>query len=266
MKVIIFCVNYNSYKELQAYIDSLEHSVCNENLKLTVVVSDNSEKIKKIKNDYSFELINLKTGNNLGYFGGITYGIQNCGKSIEDYDYSIISNVDVKISEDFFSHLLSIKVSDTVGCIAPKIFSVGENRDRNPGVLKRYSAKKLKALRLMYKYPVMYYIYVFLFYGKRRKRIEEKAQETMYAAHGSFMIFTKRFTDFLQHMEYPVFLFGEEIYIAENLRKRGLKTIYETDLVIIDEDHTSTSKMKRKSYFKCNYDAINMILKEFYIR
>ena len=264
MKVIIFCVNYNSDKELENYLVSLERALENTDVQLTVVVSDNSLNYKKIKQNYGFELYHLKTGKNLGYFGGAIFGIKNCGKNIDDYDYSVISNVDLEVDKNFFKELSTFRADDTTGCIAPKIYSVGEHRDRNPKVLERYEIRKLQLLRLMYKYPILNYIYTAIFFKKRRARIENCQQDIIYAAHGSFMLFTKQFSSFLSNMEYPVFLFGEELYIAEHLRKRGLKTVYLPNIVVTDKDHASTSKMKSKFYYKCNYEAIDMIIKEFY--
>lgn len=65
-------------------------------------------------------------------------------------------------------------------------------------------------------------------------------------------------------MRYPTFLFGEEIFIAENLIRYNLNTQYIKELLIYDSDHESTSKMKKKEYFKCNYNALQTMIKEYY--
>ena len=65
-------------------------------------------------------------------------------------------------------------------------------------------------------------------------------------------------------MDYPCFLFGEEIYLAEHLRKRGLKTYYDPNLKVYDSDHVSTGKMKSKAYYQYNYKSIDMLLKEYF--
>ena len=73
VKVIIFCVNYNSFNELNGYLNSLEISAVATNVELTVVVTDNSDTFKEIDKKYHFEIVHLYTGSNLGYFGGISY-------------------------------------------------------------------------------------------------------------------------------------------------------------------------------------------------
>ena len=264
MKVIIFCVNYNSFDELEGYLNSLEISVAATEVELTVVVVDNSDTFKRIDKKYSFEIVHLYTGSNLGYFGGISYGIKRSNKSISKYNYSIISNVDLQVQDNFFVELANLHIPEEIGCIAPKIFSIGENRDRNPKVLERYSKRKLEILRLMYKFPILNNLYTSFFFRKRREKVETTEQKLIYAAHGSFMIFTKKVSSFLKEMEYPVFMFGEELYIAEHLRKMNLKTLYLPNLVIKDNDHASTGRMKSKFYYKCNYEAMDMVIKEFF--
>ena len=264
MKVIIFCVNYNSYDELNAYLESLRDAVKDCKMELTVIVADNSKIIEELRSGYDFELIHINTNGNLGYFGGAIYGIQNCGKKLSGFDYIIISNVDLQVDKEFFHQLSCLQTTESIGCIAPRIFSIGENRDRNPKVLERYSLRKLKVLRLMYKFPVLDYLYRTIFFTKRRQHVENSTQEYIYAAHGSFMLFTKQFSGFLQTMKYPVFMFGEEVFIAENLIRNGLKTIYKPELKVWDNDHASTSKMKNSFYYKCNYEAIDMLVKEYF--
>lgn len=264
MRIIIFCINYNSYDELMEFLKSLEIASTNSSIELTVVLTDNSMKYKRIDGKYSYEFIQLITKKNLGYFGGAIYGIQNCGKKLADYDYCAISNVDLSIDKEFFNILSQINIESAIGCIAPRIYSVREERDRNPKVLNRYSSNKLRMLKLMYKFPVLDSLYTALFFKKRRMNVEKSTQKVIYAAHGSFMLFTKSFLDFLQNMKYPVFMFGEEIFIAENLRKMNLKTIYMPQLLINDMDHVSTSKMKSKFYYKCNFEAMDMLIKEYF--
>lgn len=263
--IILICVNYNTYDELSCYLRSIEvsykHNSSSINLK--VIVADNSDKKLQIENqNNSFELEQVYTDNNLGYFGAISYAIKKSKVTLSTYDYILFSNVDLEISENFFEKLVSINLD--AGCLAPSIITKEEQINRNPKILQRYSIKKLKILKLMYKFPLLYKLYTRFFYKSRRKKIDSKNIEAIYAAHGSFMIFTKKFSEFLQTMNYPVFLFGEEIFIAENLRKLDLKTIYCPSLLIYDKDHASTSKMKNKFYYKCNYDALKYIIKEFY--
>lgn len=266
MNIVIYCVNYNSYDSLENYLESINkaYEKVADNVYLQVVVADNSIEKEHPKYAYSFKTLLLDTGSNLGYFGGIEYGIRNSGVSLKDCDYIIISNVDLIIAEGFFENLISRNGSDSLGCIAPCIFSEADKRDRNPKILERPSRKKLVLQRTLYQFPVLDYIYTHFFYANRRKKVQDYPAGYIYAAHGSFIVFTRKFSSFLETMDYPCFLFGEEIYLAEHLRKRGLKTYYDPNLKVYDSDHVSTGKMKSKAYYQYNYKSIDMLLKEYF--
>lgn len=264
--IAIFCVNYNSYDSLKMYLESINkaYEIIADQVCLQVVVADNSNEKKHPECKYRFKTLLLDTGSNLGYFGGIEYGIHHAGISLKDCDYIIISNVDLRLSESFFENLISRNDTDALGCIGPSIFSEADKRDRNPKIIERPGRKKLVLQRTLYQFPFLDYIYTHLFYASRRKKVQNYPAGYIYAAHGSFIVFTNSFADFLEKMDYPCFLFGEEIYLAEHLRKQGLKTYYDPNLKVYDSDHVSTGKMKSKAYYQYNYKSIDMLLKEYF--
>lgn len=266
LKVVILCVNYNSYDSLSTYLDSIRHAYAkiNELLELTIIVADNSTKKEVFNEDYPFILKNIDTGDNLGYFGGIKAGIQKSGVILSYFDYIIISNVDIQLTDDFFEELCKYCIIGEIGCIAPQIYSKSERRDRNPKIIIRPSRRKLQIQKVLYRFPVLDYIYIHLFYSRRRQKLQNYPAGNIYAAHGSFIIFTNKFADFLQHIDYPCFLFGEEIYLAENLKRKFLKINYEPSIKVYDSDHVNTRKMKSKAYYRYNYEAIDMLLREYF--
>ena len=264
MKIAFFCVNYNSTKELLGYLDSIEKAYTDKSHHVTVIVTDNSQNQSNIKSSYSFSFSYIFSGKNLGYLGGITYGIKKSGLNLAEFDYIIISNVDIKIEETFFSKLFQMKIAEDIGCIAPSIISSKEKCDRNPEIIQRTSRNKLNILRIMYKHPLIYLMYRNTLYRWRRSKVQKYPRGYIYAPHGSFMIFTNRFAKFLQLMRYPVFLFGEEIYFAENLRTMNLRVLYEPQLIIDDYDHVSTNKLKKQIYYELHYKAIDMLIREYF--
>ena len=264
MKVLIICVNYNSYRELTDFLNSINKAAHgNEGLSVDVSVADNSNGKEIIKGS-EYNNIHLSQFNyaNLGYLGGASAVINNMS-NVLDYDFVAISNVDLQISEDFFKVLKNIDDDNSTAWIAPQIYSHEEKRDINPKVINRYSKKKLKMLYYMYKYPVLFYLYFMTAY--RRKKIIPKHNEMdIYAGHGSFILLTRNFFRKYKKIEYPIFLFGEELFLAELIRNKGMKVRYMPALRIEDNEHVSTSRMKKKFYFKCNTESIKYILDTFY--
>lgn len=266
MKTLIICVNYNSHNELINYLESVKNSIkmCNEVHSVDVLIADNSALKIELSNVYDYNIKHVFIGKNTGYFGAITYILKKEEIKLEGYDYVAISNVDLLMDKNFFVNLYNQKFEESIGCIAPKIYSITEKRNRNPKVINRYSAKKMRLLRLMYKYPVLYCTYAVVFHKLRRKGVHKSDEKFIYAPHGSFMLFTKKFIPFLYSMKYPTFLFGEEIFIAENLRARSLKVEYCPVLLINDIDHVSTARLTNKKYFKFNYESMDMLIKEWF--
>ncbi len=264
MNILIVCVNFNSYKELKSFINSINEATCGVGeITVDVFIADNSnDKERVIVTPY--DKVNIKQFNyeNLGYLGGASAVINDL-PNVLDYDFVAISNVDLQISKDFFKVLNNIELSNDIAWIAPQIYSHEEKRDINPKVMNRYSKKKLKMLYYMYKYPVLFYLYFLTAY--RRKRIIPTHNEMdIYAGHGSFMLLTRNFFKEYKKIEYPIFLFGEELFLAELIRNKGMKVRYMPSLRIEDNEHVSTSRMKKKFYFKCNTESIKYILDTFY--
>lgn len=265
-RVLIIPVNYNSYDHLLIFLRSVDNSLKklhNGKIDLSVYIADNSS--DKVFLDFSsykgFE-IKLYSFENLGYLGA-AFAVIKSIDNISKFDYIIISNVDLIMNDSFFSELSSVKLLERIGWIAPQIYSQQENRDKNPRLLRRYSKFKLLCLLLMYKSPLLHKIYKATLY-KRKKLFYYNNVSDIYAGHGSFIILTKNFFLVYERLNYPVFLYGEEIYLAELVRKAKLKVKYIPSLKITDKEHVSTSKMESSFFYKCNIEALSFILKTFY--
>ena len=243
-KIAVFCVSYCSDHERDLYLSTIRNAAqkASNIVDVDVFVSNNTKE------------------DNPGYFGAIKRLMQQV--DVNNYDYSIISNVDLMLEENFFQKLADYICSEDTGWIAPQIWSNLEERDRNPKVLNRYSLKKLQILRTFYQFPILDTLYTSTFYKKKKYESHQAGQ--IYAGHGSFIILTRRFFELCGKIDYPVFLFCEEIYLAEMCRKAGLKVLYEPSLIVKDTEHASTGRMNHGFYCRCNYEAMQYIIKTFY--
>ena len=115
--IAIYCVTYNSYNALYNFLVSLDN-LTKGDFSLMVFIADNSDKnTQQISyTPYNYELKTFTIGKNLGYFGAINYLMQR--ESPLNYDFSIISNVDLTLDKDIFVEL-SHKDED-VAWIAPQ--------------------------------------------------------------------------------------------------------------------------------------------------
>jgi GT2 family glycosyltransferase len=243
-KIAIFCVSYHSDKERDTYLVSIETAA------------------KKAENIVSVEVYvaNNTQKDNPGYFGAIRRLMKQV--DVTDYDYSIISNVDLTIPEDFFVKLANYDCKANDGWIAPQIWSAQENRDMNPKIKERYSFCKLKTLQFLHRHHFLHSLYSKTFY--KRERPQSANDGIIYAGHGSFIILTKEYFKRCGIINYPVFLFCEEIYLGEMCRQNHLQVVHVPLLKIFDNEHISTSRMPVKKYSRLNYEAVSYILQRFY--
>jgi len=261
-------VNYNSYDSVIKYINSIKNAITNSNnlLNVRLVITDNSSKQEQIDLENTpKELIieHLFTNSNLGYIGAIEFAINELNIVPESFDYIVFSNVDVWLEDHFFDKLSKIDKA-SVGIIAPSIYSFFEKKDRNPKLLSRYSKRKLIFLKYLYRFPNLFYLYSILARKKPHSETSNVYQKEIYAPHGSFMIFTSEYFEKGGSYHYPCFLFGEEIFFAEEAIRLGLKVNYINAIKVNDSDHVSTKKLSKKKLANLNYKAIKYILNNYY--
>lgn len=264
--ILILCVNYNSYNELNSYLKSIDEAAqCVNDCVVKVLVADttieNRQLISTAFNFISVEVVVCHE--NLGYIGGIRRLITSSGPI--RCDYTIVSNVDVILSSDFFVRLLAYPLTEEIGWIAPAIYSESESKDRNPKLVSRPSKRHLQLAKQLYIHPWIYNLYVTFVY-KKRKPVTSVAQssQTIYGGHGSFMIFTDFQFVAEAVSQYNAFLFCEENLFAEELRLRHKTVQYVPEISVNDLDHASTSKVRGITYCRWNRAALSFILNRYY--
>jgi GT2 family glycosyltransferase len=273
--ILVLAVNFNTFNETIRFIDTLNIEkdsdvflvvIDNSNLKPT---AEFNEKLKQLNPN---QFWHIKSMENLGYFHGAALGLQIYLEKFPLPDWIIISNVDVVVSDpDFFTILKNIPVKENTGVIAPSIVSMKWGTDYNPKIISRYTVQKMLFLKLIYQLCLIHNFYLLVSYFKkiiiryfRRKNHLAKETLKIYAAHGSFMIFNKNYFRKGGSLNHISFLFGEEIFVAEQCLKYGLETIYYPKLKIDDYEHASTRFFY--SWKICQYmkDTTKIIIEHYY--
>lgn len=274
MRVFILSVNYNSEKELYNYINSIKDSLKKiSDLIIDLIVFDNSEKDKSDYHSFKEKIEILSLNNffiktyrspyNSGYFGGISVMRENVLK--KNYDFAIYCNPDILLDIDFFSSLKKIGSNDK-GIIAPSIITVKEGFDQNPMYFERLKKKKLIRLKFIFNNNITYNMYSAFSYLVKELLLKKKKpifKSKIYAVHGSIFIFSN--LDFVKRIpDYPCFLFGEEIFIAEEARLNGIEIFYKPDVIVNDIRHASVGKQSSDFRRKHNYNSIVFLLDKYY--
>lgn len=171
----------------------------------------------------------------------------------------VISNVDLRLADSvFFEQLGTLASIPDLGAVAPSIYSDLTGIDQNPYMKTRPSRRRMHAYKWLYRNWMVLNLYELsaaLFHRARtvlkisRTLSADSVQhtrETIYAPHGSLIILSKQYFERGGDLNFPEFLFGEEIYIAEKMRSLGLKVIYEPRLRVMHEEHHSTKLLKSR--------------------
>ena len=264
LAIAIYCVNYHSYDSLHNYLRSIEKAAgkAGKAEEVSVIVADNTIPAEPLTyNPTQFSLKVFTTGNNLGYFGAVEYAFKQVQPA--DFDYIIISNVDVLMTEDSIVELTKTNLNTSIGWIAPRLYSTTHQFDWNPQAISRYPKKKLRIMQFLFKHPFLLFLKQRIFH-QYRHITSYPAGADIYAAHGSFILLTKHFFERCGGIHYPVFLYFEEIYLAEECRKHQLKVVYMPQIEISDIGSVSTGKMPAKTYCKYNHEGVSFILSHYY--
>ncbi|NNE46515.1 MAG: hypothetical protein HKN37_07630 [Rhodothermales bacterium] len=247
----VLAVHYNNADEVRRYVDHVLGLPLPEGWRVVVSVTDNS--------------LNWPTGidmdercfiwtpeANLGYLNGCAYGLA-CWRSTDgdDPDWVAVTNTDIAFDQDALLQLLTTAWDETVGSVAPQI-RTPIHQDQNPFMRSRPSLARLRLLRIAFtdawwRRAVLRVLrsstYLRWSRLKSRRGFEPAAREEalsaqrstarltgIYAPHGSVMFFPPSFFNTGCSLTMPWMMYGEEIHIAEQIRRAELEVLWAPEI------------------------------------
>lgn len=241
-KYLLICVTYHSDEALHAFVESIHRAAerVKGNLQVDIEIADNGKQ-------------------NLGYLGG-ALPIYNA--KAQGYDFVSISNVDIELAPDFFEQLLKIDVTN-IGWLAPDIYTDKINHHENPYMLTRPTKRNFRIWSIIYSCTWIYRIYYRLHLLKNKQQ-KVYPECTIYAGHGSFMLFTKAFVQEYPVLQFPGFMYAEEIFFAELVRRAQQHVLYTPALHIGNTGNINTGKINQKQKSAWNKESLRAIYKQFF--
>lgn len=268
--IIWIVVNYfNESDSLKFIVDQFEQQGFQN--KFLILVNNGTDEIQRLQHFFEdkVNMLMLDAGQNLGYFGALNFAMHAIKKHLDFLpDKIIFSNTDIEISgKDFLKRLNHYSTSNSTACIGPAIISNKLN-DQNPYYINRITKTKLQRLKLVFSNHIIYTGYQFLANNKNRLRKSnnsDKLTQSVYALHGSMLIFTKVFFEncFDDMAEAP-FLFGEEIFLAEICKRKNLELLYEPSFRIKHYEHDTTGNYKSKQTSNHLYESVTYLLEKYF--
>lgn len=265
MKVAVIIVNYNDVEDTEKYVNTITKY---ESISRIVVVDNQSttlgtfDTLKKLESEKVKVIQSEKNG---GYNYGNNFGIRYLDNLNEEYDYYIISNPDISVSEEAIKHCLEVLEKDNaIGVIAPRMF----NKDNNPirrssWKMRTFGLDTIHATRIL---EILFY--KVLRNGEYSNKEYENEILEVEAISGAFFIIRSNVLKEINMFDENVFLFYEEDILAKNLAAKNYKTIslnsekfihYESQT--IGKTFNYYKKMRQlfisKMYYHKNYNKIN---------
>jgi len=280
VKALLVSVHYGNPQPTVELLRCLSRMECRSDLHVLVVGNKSADAsctgLQEATSGLGdFELYELTA--NAGYFGAAKAGLDRfleCQGAIPDW--VIVCNHDVLIEDrDFFLRLFG-QDSSAVGVIAPRIQSLPSRVDQNPFMRRRPGRLRQARLKLCSSSYGVAAIWDWLSrknlalksYRKSHSRKPVGSQcagrEQIYAPHGSFFIFSRRYFQAGGFLDQNLFLYGEEIFVAETCRSLGLPVIYEPSLCVFHNEHTSTGRRISRFSYEQQKKALQYVTSRYF--
>ncbi|MDI6688138.1 MAG: glycosyltransferase [Desulfobacterales bacterium] len=263
--ILTICVNYHNDEQTVRFIHELlaQRDVSDQ----MVIIVDNSEPpmVESPLRDLAHtdpRILLRHPGRNLGYYGAAAWGLCEYLKKFPLPEWIIICNTDIELIQiDLLSNLCALHSASHYAVIAPAIISTASGRDLNPYMRTRPTRFRMHFYKWTFRYYPISITYQLLALLKNKilfilKHVLVRSNansdqrflgpQQIYAPHGSFVAYKRKFFESGGTLNHGVFLFGEEIFIAETAKRLGLTIAYDPRLQIKHQEHSTTNVFKSR--------------------
>jgi len=196
---------------------------------------------------------------NRGYFGAARWALQIYLESNDAPDWVVVCNNDIEFDDPRFLLRLFEKDPMAVGVIAPSIISTLTAHDSNPNIRRRPTAFRMWRHRLWLSnyHASRFKQWAAPYFRRARYRFSNRTpapgkgvSSQIYAPHGAFFIFSRKFFEAGGFIDDGFFLYAEEFSVAEMCCQLGLAVIHDPDLRVWHTENQSTGRMLTRSVYQ----------------
>jgi hypothetical protein len=215
----------------------------------------------------------LTSASNRGYFGAAKWALDRYLAHQGAPDWVIVCNNDIIFNSPSFLAGLLAYDPGTVAVLAPAIVSRLTGFDANPMIAGRPGRiRKLRYRLLASTYYVAWltqWLAPVVRKARRRLRLQDgqsnrrDARARIYAPHGSFFIFSRRYFEAGGFIDDGCFLYAEEIRVAETCWRLGLPVIHDPDLKVSHNDSQTTGRMLTRKGYRLQREGLQYALGKY---
>lgn len=273
MKIWIITVNYGNTKVTNDFIKSLENCKSNKKLKLFIVDNNSAENTKKelnqIKNNTFLNVNLIFNKKNIFYWPAIKKAFLENKKKETLPDWIIACNNDIIFHEkNFFNKLRNIN-KNTFSIIGPAVLNKSK-KDINPFMLNSLSIYEIFYWNIYFKSykiaKILNFFNKFNIFRRNKSKSNYRYYDlkSVYAVHGSIIIFSNYYFKKGGYFDSNFKLFCEELTTAEIAKKIGCKIYHIPTLKVLHAEHSSTSKVDEKRLYRMAKESHNYFIKNYF--
>lgn len=247
-KVLIVILNYKTYNMTLDLIEQLK--VINYASSSILVIDNCSPNESALILGQYAEMkgyIFYKNDRNSGYASGNNIGIRYAVE--HNYDYTLILNSDVKVTDYNFIDILAnvLDENDEVSCVGPKIINSCGN------VIPPYSNR-----------PNLWTMTLGLFAEKKRRINHQDNTGVVYRLFGCCMLLRNKSMKQVDYMDERTFLYYEEEILAEKLLLINKKNYYCSNTQIVHMESSREKSLKSiANKIKNVMDSMEIYLRDY---
>ena len=268
MRIVHFvAVNYHGAGQIGPFLASLRDQTSAE---WSMTIVDNSEdpaeadELRALTADEKHIDV-VATPRNLGYFGAARWWYGQVADPT--FTWLVVGNLDLSLERGFVEQLVATDHGQYAS--APAVTHFPGGYQQNPFMVGRPSlwSMRLRALGFHWRTTARLYAWASAtvsaavsaaasaIAARRRRPVPPDRARTIYAAHGSIIPIHRRYFDAGGTLDHRPFMFGEEIALAEQVRRLGGSIRFEPSLRATHRANQATGTKRSKTIWRMQRDA-----------
>lgn len=246
--ILLVANHYSNADEVRAFVQHVAALPLPQGWALRIAICDNSDSWEGEAPHACATM--LRPHANLGYYGGCAYALKHWRETTNSIPAWVGAvNTDLELDENFFVTMLE-RTPDDVALVAPAV-QLPDGTHQNPYLKQRPSKAKMLWMRVVFRAGWLAWAWTLGHDVMRRvrphSRIDgERNRETIYAPHGSIVMFRRAFFEHGGRLEFGGFMYGEELHVAEQARRMGMSVLYEPACQVVHNAHAVVGKIPSK--------------------
>lgn len=256
-KVLVVLAYYQNENALRKFLQRLGQMPLHPGWTLELAICDNTGNLRD-EGSWPFKIHIYLPNENLHYMGGCWHALRRWNEQNENFpEWVVIANYDLLLENDFWLKLLGTPFDHLTAVVGPNL-RVVNGRRQNPWMRRRPSRLKITLLKWGHRYAFLQMLMEIQFLIRRHllfrlcrlvpypSRHLEASLETVYAVHGSMMLFRRIFFENGGSLLSECKMYHEEFLVAERIRRMNLRIVWASSLHVLHCENAITG-LTRKS-------------------